>query len=625
MVTYVVDSNCFIHMGAMGATTLLNDLKSCLKTMHVTDGVHGEIRTVRFQRWKQRPNLLEQVKPLLTTHSVDEGQIRGLASKIGERASPQDVDLSLMVLSSSLQRDGHDVLLVTDDFKMAKATEEHQLAGEVCPPSTFFERIAKSAKGKHASELRRLGRRIRAAEMQYAISRRNEYDVQAKITWMVDSLLSTAPAKAKAVVNQANEGQSVDYLHQLGRHLSGEDIKTSHRKKLKPLFESCREMLRLEEHVLNLKQRLSDESLEVVISETQELMAEVLEDSGIDLAPLNRELVDVAHRFSSRILVRSEMALAIMKRMKGDAVGSHQHLANALFQATHVDDDPIEARILARLSVLALSTNKFEKAVRLSSAAIGLEALNESMNLKQHVVLSMAQFLNGEDYDGTISKVQGMVQADHNVAMQALTELGESFLALNRPDFAIELFDEAMECSSADGNIDEHLGELVLLAHRAMEDDDDVEVDGLRRVLDQIHEQTTQQQQAVEQTVEDISKRQEQESPVEVSTDWQSSDVLLDDERPLYISAVVGEAAEEQLIVAQHPSLGTIGIWMPSTIQAPQPGAKITLSNSRVKVAQAPEKLAELHSLKALVAIENPEGLVFQSLTEDAKEELEEL
>ena len=625
MVTYVVDSNCFIHMGAMGATTLLNDLKSCLKTMHVTDGVHGEIRTVRFQRWKQRPNLLEQVKPLLTTHSVDEGQIRGLASKIGERASPQDVDLSLMVLSSSLQRDGHDVLLVTDDFKMAKATEEHQLAGEVCPPSTFFERIAKSAKGKHASELRRLGRRIRAAEMQYAISRRNEYDVQAKITWMVDSLLSTAPAKAKAVVNQANEGQSVDYLHQLGRHLSGEDIKTSHRKKLKPLFESCREMLRLEEHVLNLKQRLADESLEVVISETQELMAEVLEDSGIDLAPLNRELVDVAHRFSSRILVRSEMALAIMKRMKGDAVGSHQHLANALFQATHVDDDPIEARILARLSVLALSTNKFEKAVRLSSAAIGLNALNEPMNLKQHVVLSMAQFLNEEDYDGTISKVQGMVQADHNVAMQALTELGESFLALNRPDFAIELFDEAMECSSADGNIDEHLGELVLLAHRAMEDDDDVEVDGLRRVLDQIHEQTTQQQQAVEQTVEDISKRQEQESHVEVSTDWQSSDVLLDDDRPLYISAVVGEAAEEQLIVAQHPSLGTIGIWMPSTIQAPQPGAKITLSNSRVKVAQAPEKLAELHSLKALVAIENPEGLVFQSLTEDAKEELEEL
>lgn len=79
---------------------------------------------------------------MLTTHDVSDDQIRGLGAKIGERASPQDVDLSLMVLAHDLQRDGHHVILVTDDFKMAKATEEHQLASEVCPPSTFFERLS---------------------------------------------------------------------------------------------------------------------------------------------------------------------------------------------------------------------------------------------------------------------------------------------------------------------------------------------------------------------------------------------------------------------------------------------------------------------------------------------------
>ena len=141
MVTYVVDSNCFIHMGGMASTTILNDLKAALKTMHVTKGVHGEIQNVRYQRWKQKPNLLNHIKPLLTTHEVSDDQIRGLGAKIGERASPQDVDLSLMVLAHDLQRDGHHVILVTDDFKMAKATEEHQLANEVCPPSTFFERL----------------------------------------------------------------------------------------------------------------------------------------------------------------------------------------------------------------------------------------------------------------------------------------------------------------------------------------------------------------------------------------------------------------------------------------------------------------------------------------------------
>ena len=35
------------------------------------------------------------------------------------------------------------------------------------------------------------------------------------------------------------------------------------------------------------------------------------------------------------------------------------------------------------------------------------------MKLKQHVVLAMAQFLNNEDYEETISKVQTMVHGSN--------------------------------------------------------------------------------------------------------------------------------------------------------------------------------------------------------------------
>ena len=624
MVTYVVDSNCFIHMGGMASTSILNDLKSALKTMHVTKGVHGEIQNVRYQRWKQKPNLLNHIMPLLTTHEVSDNQIRGLGAKIGERASPQDVDLSLMVLAHDMQRDGHHVILVTDDFKMAKATEEHQLASEVCPPSTFFERLSTKAKGKHASELRRLGRRIRAAEMQYAISRRNEYDVQAKITWMVDSLLARGPAQPAKPVLQADGTAKVDLLSQLHRMINGEDIKTSLRKKLTPLRSSCEAMMELEYHVAQLKQKLTQESLDEIIVETQTLIADCLENAGIDLAPLNRELVDVAHRFHSRILVRAEMALAIMKRMKGDAVGSHLHLSTALFQATHVDEDLIEARILARLAVLALSTNKFEKAVRLSTSSLGLNTLSVPMKLKQHIVQAMAQYLSDQNPDEGIKHAQRLVKEDVAMATQALTELGESFLALNRPDFAIELFDEALECVSAEQKISEELGELILLAHRAIEEDD-TEIEGLRQVLDQIHQQTVAQEKQVEEVVEQITKRQEDSTELVFSNDWQDSNVVLNDDRPLYISNVVGESSEEQLILAQHPSLGSVGIWLPAKADAPQPGAKITLTNGRVKIAEPPQNLVESYTIRALIAIEFPESLVFQSLTSDAQEELEDL
>ncbi|DAC18303.1 MAG TPA: hypothetical protein D7H90_04200, partial [Candidatus Poseidoniales archaeon] len=569
-------------------------------------------------------NLLNHIKPLLTTHEVSDDQIRGLGSKIGERASPQDVDLSLMVLAHDMQRDGHHVVLITDDFKMAKATEEHQLAAEVCPPSTFFERLSTKAKGKHASELRRLGRRIRAAEMQYAISRRNEYDVQAKITWMVDSLLASASTKPVKATAQSGGESKVNLLNELQRMLEGEDIKTSVRKKLTPLRASCETMMLLEEHVAQLKLKLSEESLDDIIIETQALIANCLENAGIDLAPLNRELVDVAHRFHSRILVRAEMALAIMKRMKGDAVGSHLHLSTALFQATHVDEDLIEARILARLAVLALSTNKFEKAIRLSASSLGLGTLNPSMKLKQHIVQVMAQYMAGASQEEAMNHAQSMVHADLAMASQALTELGESFLALNRPDFAIELFDEALECVSSEEKMSEELGELILLAHRAIQDDDN-EIDGLRQVLDQIHQQTDAQEKQVEDVVEEVSKRQEDAIELVFSNDWQDANLVLNDERPLYISSVVGDASEEQLILAQHPSLGSVGIWLPARADAPKPGAKITLTNGRVKIAEPPSEVVESYAIRALIAIEFPESLVFQSLTSDAQEELEDL
>jgi hypothetical protein len=99
--TWVVDSNCFIHLGSMAPDSFVRDIGKILPSegMYVTPGVHDEVRNVRFQRWKKQPNLLVSLKPLLTTISVDDSQIRGLAAQIGERASPQDVDLSLMVLA----------------------------------------------------------------------------------------------------------------------------------------------------------------------------------------------------------------------------------------------------------------------------------------------------------------------------------------------------------------------------------------------------------------------------------------------------------------------------------------------------------------------------------------------
>ena len=77
---WVVDSNCFIHVGSMAPNGFLKDLKNILSNgdsaLYVTPGVHGEIKTVRFQRWKGQPNLLDEFRELLVTVAVDEAEVR---------------------------------------------------------------------------------------------------------------------------------------------------------------------------------------------------------------------------------------------------------------------------------------------------------------------------------------------------------------------------------------------------------------------------------------------------------------------------------------------------------------------------------------------------------------------
>ena len=62
--------------------------------LHVTSGVHGEVRNVRFKTWKGRPNLLGALKDVLFTSEVSEAEIRNVAVTIGEREQPHRTSIS---------------------------------------------------------------------------------------------------------------------------------------------------------------------------------------------------------------------------------------------------------------------------------------------------------------------------------------------------------------------------------------------------------------------------------------------------------------------------------------------------------------------------------------------------
>ena len=346
----------------MAPDNFLNDLKDVLETgessLYVTPGVHGEIKTVRFQRWPNQPNLLDKFRDLLVTVTIDDAEVKALAQHIGEKASPQDVDLSLMILGSKLAHEGKKVTLVSDDYKMTTTGEKANLNFETCPPSTFLQRLADSGNKGQRSRLRSLSRRVRAAEMRYAISRAGQYDIQEKLTWMVDSLLSSRIVSVEESDDVTSSDES-KLISALVRSIRGEKVKKSMLNQLGTLPEICAPVLQLDEHLSEMSSGGTSDDIKQTYDSSVDLLSEILETTGFGLAPLGEEMAELAHRAMAGYLYRMESALGMLAKMSGNLRTSRLHLSRALSNATLVDDIGAEMRAMHQLGLLALAGNNW--------------------------------------------------------------------------------------------------------------------------------------------------------------------------------------------------------------------------------------------------------------------------
>ena len=614
--TWVVDSNCFIHMGSMAQDNLIDDLSKTIKEgIFVTPGVHQEIKTVRFQRWKNKPNLLQAIKPILTTIPIDDDQIRGLAAQIGERAAPQDVDLSLMVLASKLSREGRDVTLVTDDFKMTTTSQKVSLGFTTCPPSTFLQRLADSGPKACKSRFRSLSRRTRAAEMRYAISRVNEYDIQAKLTWMVDSLIESKP-QSKAASPDVNKSSEQKLIRALRKFLLGGEPKKSHMKELGSLPTICEPIKELD----SLLDQFSEAGAVVVedkYAEGIEKISSVMERVGIGLAPMGEEMAEIAHRAMAGHIYRMESCLGMLARMNGDMMNARLHLSRALHHATLVDDVGAEMLATNQLGLLALVRNKWERAADLFEIADRQSQAAKSARLSYVVCAGMARFLSGDDASATkhLESAQSLVAHDLNKAGNDLLSLGKTLMAMDEAGLAIEVLDEAIECAieTNDTTLTEKLAEYLVLANNALTESDSAQYEGLRKYLDNLNtlthnsEEFTETLTQIEQQVELMSQ------PIEVTGEWIDAESVFSTGDRIPVLRQISMNPNESLIVAQHSNLGVIAFWLPDSDYQVSAGQNITIKDTRVKIAKAPDNLTSEHKITTLIAVEDDAMIAFSA------------
>ena len=99
------------------------------------------------------------------------------------------------------------------------------------------------------------------------------------------------------------------------------------------------------------------------------------------------------------------------------------------------------------------------------------------------------------------------------------------------------------------------------------------------------------------------------------------------DNEPLTVLRIDEDESGRILVISHHNELGAIGLWLPEGGVQASPGNLIQIEDSRVKVAAPTDILRDIHNIRGIVAIENPEALSFivrtdQILDDDDESEL---
>jgi hypothetical protein len=185
-------------------------------------------------------------------------------------------------------------------------------------------------------------------------------------------------------------------------------------------------------------------------------------------------------------------------------------------------------------------------------------------------------------------------------------------MGIDRPWLALEIFDEALECAieaEIESEVDRIRNLLTLVNVAAVGEEDD-ERRSLRRLLDGLNRVEGIAEERVEAVTEEVDEAVDaQLVPIEETwREWRASNDLVPDGEALSVVRVVGGEGG-LLAVVHHSELGGLGIWLPGEAPELAPGQRLTISGTRIKLAEPTKDLTSSQNIRGVIAVESPEAL----------------
>ncbi len=595
--------------------------------MHVTEPILEEVQYVRCKGSKTTAAKL--ARRMMEVHPADERAIASMRTELGgAHRAPQSPDLSLMVLADSLARSGASVRLVSDDFKISTSSRQLGEPYAVISPSVFLFSLSRELKGEDRKRVRHLYKKVRHGEMEYVLSRADMYNVEDKLTWLMDNLLQevTSPeagpapvpggqASGPALVKEGMEEEA--NWDALVRHLRGERVRRGHIKAFDPIMPHLEPLTDLREDLGEIH-RLAEaggleEALRYAHKELKELKSELQLAVG-SLSPADGRKVMRAY---AEMLPHLEMVTALLHINLGEVVDCEDHLDNVALLAlaaglfgTVIEANYLEALVHAYREAYEDALDQFRLTARLAE-----RAGDEGTVLRAYIGTAVMQ-LFGEDRDSaeeTMATVNDMVEADPLSGFVALEEFGDHFTNFGAIHLATGFYHEALECAVealASEETDRLLGKLrrARLSMGLEERELAVELVDLMDMANDIQDEALLERfRELEAELDSTLDRMDE--PLEVTFDEWSPATRLPDALEEWLDIVRADPlpkGEGTILVCYSSQMGNVGVLVSDPVSLPGiEHARIRmLPSSQVKLAQAPEPFRSGYRLRAIIVIQ---------------------
>jgi len=667
--SFVLDSNFFISLGQSHEPNAIEDaLRLSIAQgwhLHTTPRVLEEVQSVRD--WGTRAYASTLIERLMAVGKVDEGALTALRARLGGPVrSPQDADLSLMVLADTLARRGDRVRLVSDDYKITTASREQGMPYSVVSPSVFLFILSRALKGEDREEARRLFRKVRHGEMEYALSRRDVYNVEEKLTWLMDNLLSslttpspvpaeheppvplapapsatlplsspqtaggptpgapiagpasapaTAPPPALGQTYAASRDEQASWAA-LERHLRGEHVRSGHLAMFRDIMPHLEPLKGLVPALIEVRALADAGELEAALARTHEVLSELKGGLQLAMGRLPREDGQRVLRAYAEMLPDAEMVSALIHVNLGEVVDCEDHLDNVALLAlaaglthTTIEADYLEALVHAYRESWADARAQFELTARLAH-----QAAEAGVEMRCLVGAAVMRFLGGdrEGAESEMDEVNASIERDPAAGASALEEFGDHFTNFGAAHLASGLYDEALECAVEAGDTAraEKLLSKIRRSHLSMGLHERELAGALRALVDHANDI---QDATLKAKYEELERRLVSEEAAvrgplgTMLPEWSAAGAL---PAPLqgWMDVVRAEcliSPEGTLMVCYTDELGLVGLFVRARIYLPgieQAHVRVG-DGARVRLIAPPEELGTRHGIRGLVVL----------------------